>query len=56
MTMPSILSDRPEEISAKVGQMITDPRRARKDDPGNPEICNVFEFHRLYRPGDARAD
>jgi tryptophanyl-tRNA synthetase len=28
--------------------MITDPNRAKKNDPGNPEICNVFEFHKLY--------
>jgi tryptophanyl-tRNA synthetase len=46
------LSDSPEEISAKVDQMITDPARKRKKDPGNPEICNVFEFHRLYSPAD----
>jgi tryptophanyl-tRNA synthetase len=42
------LSDTPEEIRAKVMQMITDPQRARRSDPGNPDICNVFEFHRLY--------
>jgi tryptophanyl-tRNA synthetase len=29
-------------------QMVTDPQRARKSDPGNPEVCNVFEFHKLY--------
>ena len=28
--------------------MITDPQRARKNDPGNPDVCNVFEFHKLY--------
>jgi tryptophanyl-tRNA synthetase len=28
--------------------MITDPQRMRKSDPGNPDICNVFEFHKLY--------
>lgn len=49
------LSDSPEEISAKVDQMITDPARKRKKDPGNPEICNVFEFHRLYSPADVVA-
>jgi tryptophanyl-tRNA synthetase len=42
------LSDSPEELKAKVMQMITDPQRARRSDPGNPDICNVFEFHRLY--------
>ncbi len=44
------LSDSPEDIRAKVSTMITDPNRARRKDPGNPEICNVFEFHKLYSP------
>jgi len=44
------LSDTPETIAAKVATMITDPNRARRKDPGNPDICNVFEFHKLYSP------
>jgi tryptophanyl-tRNA synthetase len=42
------LSDTPDEIAKKVSQMITDPQRMRRSDPGNPEICNVFEFHKIY--------
>jgi len=42
------LSDSPDNIASKVASMITDPQRARKNDPGNPELCNVFEFHKLY--------
>lgn len=42
------LSNRSEDISAKVAQMVTDPQRARKSDPGDPDVCNVFEFHKLY--------
>ncbi len=42
------LSDPPEEIQKKVSQMITDPQRARRTDPGNPDVCNVFTFHQLY--------
>ena len=42
------LADSPEDISTKVSQMITDPQRARKSDPGDPSICNVFDFHKLY--------
>ncbi len=44
------LSDTPEAIMATVLKMVTDPQRARKSDPGNPDICNVYEFHRLYSP------
>jgi tryptophanyl-tRNA synthetase len=42
------MGDPPKEISAQVSQMITDPQRARKSDPGDPSICNVFEFHKIY--------
>ena len=42
------LTDTDEEIDAKVSQMITDPQRARKTDPGDPNICNVFTFHEIY--------
>jgi tryptophanyl-tRNA synthetase len=42
------LSDTPETVLDKVSKMITDPQRARRSDPGNPEECNVFEFHKQY--------
>ncbi len=42
------LSDPAEEMRRKASEMITDPQRARRTDPGNPDICNVFSFHRLY--------
>ena len=42
------LSDTPEQIRKKVMQMITDPQRAKRSDPGNPDVCNVYEFHKLY--------
>jgi tryptophanyl-tRNA synthetase len=42
------LSDTPEVIKTKVAQMITDPQRKRRKDPGEPDVCNVFSFHSLY--------
>ena len=42
------LKDSAEEISAKVSKMITDPQRKRRSDPGDPDVCNVFEFHKIY--------
>jgi len=42
------LSDSPSDIEKKVLEMITDPQRKRKKDPGDPSICNVFDFHKLY--------
>jgi len=44
------LTDTKEEIYNKVSQMITDPQRAKKTDPGNPDVCNVFSFHEIYTP------
>jgi tryptophanyl-tRNA synthetase len=46
------LSDPPEEIKTKVSQMITDPQRKRRKDPGDPDVCNVFSFHKLYSTND----
>jgi tryptophanyl-tRNA synthetase len=42
------LADTDEEIDEKVMQMITDPQRARRNDPGSPEVCNVYSFHEIY--------
>ena len=30
--------------------MLTDPARARRDDPGNPDVCNLYPFHKIYSP------
>ncbi|MBI5419700.1 MAG: tryptophan--tRNA ligase [Deltaproteobacteria bacterium] len=43
-----LLSDTAEEVWAKVKPMVTDPARVRRSDPGNPEICNVFAYHRIF--------
>ncbi len=40
----------PEEIKKNVNLMVTDPARIRKTDPGNPEVCVVHKFHRIYNP------
>jgi tryptophanyl-tRNA synthetase len=42
------LSDDPETVRKKVLSMITDPARIRKDDPGHPEVCAVFAFHKVF--------
>ena len=36
-----------DEIRALVMTMFTDPNRIRRTDPGNPDICNLFQFHKL---------
>lgn len=44
------LSDSPEVISQKVMQMVTDPARKRRHDPGNPEVCPLFTLNRIFAP------
>lgn len=48
------LGDSPDVIRKTVATMVTDPQRARKSDPGNPEVCNVFEFHKIYTDSQTR--
>lgn len=42
------LTDAPEEIESKIKVMMTDPARKRRSDPGNPEVCPVFDFHKIF--------
>ena len=44
------LRETPEGLKAKVQQMITDPQRVRRNDPGDPEVCTVFAYHKIYTP------
>jgi tryptophanyl-tRNA synthetase len=44
------LASTPEETAARVKDMVTDPARMRRTDPGNPDICNVFSMHKIFSP------
>jgi tryptophanyl-tRNA synthetase len=43
-----LLSDSPKEIDQKLSKMMTDPARVRRTDPGEPEKCPAFQFHKIY--------
>lgn len=42
------LAATPEETTQRVMQMVTDPQRIKRSDPGNPDVCNVFSMHRVF--------
>ncbi len=42
------LAATPEETAKRVMQMVTDPARLRRNDPGNPDVCNVFTMHKVF--------
>ena len=42
------LSESDESIRAKLKVMVTDPARIRRDDPGNPDVCPVFDLHKVF--------
>jgi tryptophanyl-tRNA synthetase len=42
----------PEETTKRVKQMVTDPHRVLRTDPGNPDICNVFTMHKIFSSPD----
>jgi len=49
------MRDDPAVVTQKVRGMKTDPARARRTDPGTPEKCPVWDFHKVYTDADTRA-
>jgi tryptophanyl-tRNA synthetase len=47
------LSETDEEIRKKTKVMVTDPARKRRTDPGNPDVCPVYDWHKLFSAGEA---
>jgi len=45
-----LLSDSAEAVVKKVKPMVTDPARKRRSDPGTPEVCPVFDLHKIFTP------
>ncbi len=43
-----LMRDEPAEVTKKIRGMVTDPARARRTDPGDPDKCPVWQFHKLY--------
>jgi tryptophanyl-tRNA synthetase len=41
-----------DSLAPKIRSMVTDPKRARRNDPGEPNDCNLYPFHRLFTPAE----
>jgi len=50
------ITESPEEIRGKILRMMTDPQRVRRNDPGNPEVCPVFAYHKVYSSAEQIAE
>ncbi len=50
------LSDSSETVEKKVLEMKTDPQRIRKTDSGNPDVCIVFDYHKIFTEEETRRD
>ena len=47
------LSESDDDIRKKTKAMVTDPARKRRTDPGNPDVCPVYDWHKLFAPKNA---
>ena len=45
-----------EDIGPKIKTMLTDKNRLRKSDPGDPDLCNLFPYHKLMTGADTQAE
>ena len=48
------LKDPPDVVRQKLKPMVTDPARKRRTDPGNPDICPVFDLHKAFSPKESQ--
>ncbi len=51
-----LLSDSEPEVRAKLKTMVTDPARVRRTDKGDPEVCPVFDLHKVFSMPETQAE
>ncbi|HEX3435986.1 MAG TPA: tryptophan--tRNA ligase [Pseudacidobacterium sp.] len=49
-----LLTDPEPVIRQKLKPMVTDPARVRRTDPGNPEVCPVFDLHKVFSSAETQ--
>jgi len=51
-----MIDETEEETTSKIMKMFTDPEKLRKNDPGHPDKCNVFSYHKIFTDKEASTD
>ena len=51
-----LLSEPEADVRAKLKTMVTDPARIRRADPGNPDVCPVFDLHKVFSSEEKQAE
>ena len=49
-----LMRDAPADVTKKIRGMVTDPARVRRTDPGDPDKCPVWNFHKVYSDAATR--
>ncbi len=49
------LREEPEALTQKLRTMPTDPARVRRSDPGNPDLCPVWQLHEVYSDDEVKS-
>jgi tryptophanyl-tRNA synthetase len=49
-----LLADTEPEIRAKLKTMVTDPARIRREDAGDPDVCPVFDLHKVFSTAETQ--
>ena len=44
------LRETSKSLKKKINKMVTDPQRVRREDPGDPEVCSVYAYQKIYNP------
>ncbi len=49
------LNDSITDTEQKIKKMVTDPQRVRKEIPGDPEVCTVYDYHKIFHNPDIQS-
>ena len=48
------LADTPDIVRQKINTAVTDPARIKKDDPGHPDVCTIYAYHKIFNSNEEK--